>query len=174
MAAVDINTDANIEAGKKGNPGTSMPGHLFGFACTWETGVGDTTGSIYRFAPAINANLIPLWLKLNCDAAVDITAAQIGLYRTALDGGAVVDVDCFLASTDIGGGYITFDTAELGCLVSLPIADAGKKLWEITAVALAGSYTAASHPLAFDLALTGATQTGAIGTISMRGLFIQG
>jgi hypothetical protein len=174
MAAVDIYTDSLVEAGKKGNPANIMPGQVFGFACTFETGVGDTTGSVYRICPNIGANMIPIWLKLNCDAAVDITSAVVGLYRTAIDGGAVVDYDCFLAATDIGGGYITFDTAELGCLVSLPIADAGKKLWEITSVKAAGSYTDADHPTSFDLALTSVTQTGAIGTISFRGLFIQG
>ena len=170
MAVINAYVNSDLAAGKKGNPALIMPGQMFGFVCTFEVAAADTVASVYRIAN-IGANMVPLWLKLACDAAIDITDLDIGLYLPGA-AAAVVDADCFADAINPTTGYIF--GSDLEGLISLPIADGGKKLWEITAVVAAQSYTAANHPNSFDLALTANSEPGAAGTITVRGMFLQG
>jgi len=172
MAVIDAYVNSDAAAGKKIAPGNMAPGQVFAFAMTFEVAATDSDASIYRVAN-LNSNLIPFSLCVMGDDALDITTVDVGLYLPGASG-AVVDADCFADGLAVNGDDI--DSADLAnnALVSLPIDDIGKKLWEITAVAAAGSYTAASHPQSFDLAITAKSDPGAAATISVRGLFIQG
>jgi hypothetical protein len=170
MAVINAYTDSLAAEGKKSSPGNMAPGSVFAFAMTFEVAAEDGILSVYRIAN-LNSNLIPLSLLLACDAAIDITDLDIGLYEPGANGPAV-DADCFADAINPDAGYIF--GSDLEGLISLPIADCGKKLWEITSVVTAKSYTAASHPQSFDLVLTAKTEPGAAGTISVRGMFIQG
>jgi len=172
MAVINAYVNTDAAAGKKVSPGNMAPGQIWGFAMTFEVAAADSDASVYRVAN-LNSNLIPYELCVMGDDALDITHFDVGLYLPGADG-AVVDMDCFADNLAVNGDNI--GTADLACnaLVSLPIDDIGSKLWEITAVAAAGSYTAASHPQAFDLALTAKSEPGAAATVSVRGLFIQG
>ena len=172
MAVIDAYVDASAVAGKKANPANIMPGQMFGFTGSFEVAAADGDGSKYRIA-RIGANMIPVSLTVMADDAIDITYVDVGLYLPGA-GGAVVDIDCFADNLAVDGDAI--DTADLApnALVSLPIDDLGKKCWEITAVAAAGSYTAAEHPSEFDLVITAKSEPGAAGTIAFRGLFLQG
>lgn len=172
MAVVNDYVDSKVAAGKPGNPANVMSGKLFGFSCTWEVAAADGDGSVYRVA-RLPANLIPVSLTLMADDSIDITYVDIGLYTPGA-GGAVVDIDCFADNLATNGDNL--DSADLAPngMVSMPIDDIGKKLWEIAAVKAAGSYTDANHPAEFDLAVTAKSEPGAAGTFSMKGLFLQG
>jgi len=170
MAVINAYVDSNLAAGKKGNPANIMPGQVFGFACTFEIAIADGDASVYRIAN-LDANMVPLSLLMACDAASDITTVDLGLYLPGANG-AVVDADCFADGIDSDTGAIL--GSDLEGLVSLPIEDVGKKLWEITSVVAAKSYTAANHPTSFDLCMTAKSEPGAVATFSFRGMFIQG
>lgn len=172
MAVKDAYVDSLAAAGKKASPGNMAPGQVFAFACTFEVAVADDSASIYRVAN-LGANLIPYELCVMADDAFDVTTVDVGLYEPGA-GGAAVDIDCFADGLATNGDAI--DTADLACnaLVSLPIDDIGKRLWEITSVVAAKSYTAADHPQSFDLAITVKSDPGAAATVSVRGMFIQG
>jgi len=172
MAVIDAYVDALAAAGKKAAPGNMAPGQVWAFACTFEIAIADSDASIYRIAN-LPASLIPHSLCVMGDDALDITYFDVGLYLPGA-GGAVVDYDCFADNLAVNGDAI--DSADLAnnALVSLPIDDIGKRLWEIASVVTAKSYTAASHPASFDLCLTAKSDPGAIATVSVRGMFIQG
>jgi hypothetical protein len=172
MAVINDYVDAEILAGKKANPANIMPGQIFGIAGTFEIAAADDDGSVYRIA-RLSSNMIPYELCVMADDAIDVTTVDVGLYLAGA-GGAVVDLDCFADAIDIDTDSV--DSADLACnaMYSLPIDDIGKKLWEITAVKAAGSYTDAVHPSEFDLAITAKSNPGAAATVSFRGLFLQG
>jgi hypothetical protein len=172
MATINAYVDSLAAAGKKAQPGNMAPGQVFAFACTFEVAAADAVSSVYRVAN-LPANLIPYELCVMGDDALDITYFDVGLYLPGASG-AVVDQDCFSDDLAVNGDGI--DSADLACnaLSDLPIDDIGKKLWEITSVVTAQSYTAADHPNSFDLALTAMSEPGAAATVSVRGLFIQG
>jgi len=172
MAVIDAYVDSNLAAGKKGVSGNSVPGQLFAIAGTFEIAIADSDASIYRIAN-LGANLIPFSLCVMGDDALDITYFDVGLYLPGASG-AAVDIDCFADNLAVNGDGI--DSADLAnnALVSLPIDDIGKPLWNIAAVKAAGSYTQAEHPASFDLCLTAKSDPGAVATVSYRGLFIQG
>jgi len=172
MAVINAYVDSLAAAGKKAAPGNMAPGQVFAFACTFEVAVADAIASVYRIAN-LGANLIPYSLCVMGDDALDVTYFHVGLYEQGANG-AVVDYDCFAASLAVNGDAI--DSADLAnnAMVSLPIDDIGKRLWEIASVVTAKSYTAASHPQSFDLCLYAVSEPGAAATVSVRGMFIQG
>ena len=109
MAVINAYTDSLAAAGKKAEPGNLAPGTMFGLACTFEVGAADSAASIYRIAN-VNANLIPVWMKLASDSAIQITSLNVGLYEPGANG-AVVDYDCLAATINPTAGYI------IGCLL---------------------------------------------------------
>lgn len=173
MAVINAYTDADAVLGKKSSPGNMSPGQMFGFAMTFEVAAADAIASVYRVAN-LSANLIPLSLYVLADDSVDMTTVEVGLYETKADGGAVADRDCFHTALDIDADTIYVHGTEKNALVSLPITDTGNKLWEIASVVTAKSYTAASHPASFDLAIYAVSEPGAAGTVSVWGTFVAG
>ena len=168
MAVENKWVDTNVEAGKKGLPANIMPGKVFALAANFDIAAADTDASIYKVAQ-LNSNLVPLQIKINSDSSLGTSSISLGLYDEA---GNAVDVDCFAAASDYTSGAAM--GSELDGLTALPIEDIGKPLWKIASVVAAKSYTAAKHPDSFVLAFTAPTTGGAEGTISIRGLFIQG
>jgi len=164
MAVQNKWVNSLVAAGKKASPGNIMPGQVFAFACTFEIAAADTDASIYKVA-RLGANMIPVQIKINADASLGTSSISLGLYK---ENGDVLDVDCFAAASDYTAGMAM--GSELDGLTALPIDDIGKKLWEITSLGL----TEATRQNAYDLAFTAPTTGGAAGTISIRGLFIQG
>jgi hypothetical protein len=172
MAVIDAYVNTLVAAGKKDVAANITPGQVFALACTFEIAIADSDESLYRVA-CLPSNLIPYSLTLMADDALDVTTMDVGLYLPGA-GGAVVDADCFASGLVTNGDAL--DSADLAAnaLASLPIDDIGKPLWNIAAVKLAGTYTQASHPAAFDLVVTAKSDPGAISTVSLKGLFIQG
>jgi len=56
---------------------------------------GNTSASIYRLAE-IPSNFIPVGGEITCDAITSVDDADLGLYETPENGGAVIDVDALM------------------------------------------------------------------------------
>src|SRR5215470_11308440 len=69
------------------------------FAGTIEAVNGDSIGSTYRFF-RVGSWMRPVQLALYCDA-ITSAAGDLGLYRTAVDGGAVVSASLFASAQSI-------------------------------------------------------------------------
>lgn len=160
MASKWINTA--VEAGKLGNPANIMPGKLFGFACTFEVAAADADGDIYKVAQ-LPANLVPLKMEINNDAITAGTSYDLGLYK---ENGVVADKDVFVAAADLSSAHAA--GSELNGLSAVAIDKIGKKLWELLGL------TVNTKEENYILAFTANTVGTAAGTISLRGLFIQG
>lgn len=162
MAVENKWINAAVQAGKSGNPGNIMPGQIFGFACTFEVAAADDDGSIYKLAQ-IGANLIPLDVKINCDVIANSTDWDLGFYK---ENGVVADKDILMDGADLSGGKAL--GSEQNGLSSLPVDKIGKKVWELLGL------TVNTKEENYILALTANTVGTAAGTVSLRGLFIQG
>ena len=89
---------------------------------------GDSVGSKYLFF-TLPSNAVPISVRKSHPDIGTTTAADVGLYRTTVDGGAVVDADFFTAATVLNAGAVT--KGELvGGNVPTP-ANGGKRLWEL-------------------------------------------
>jgi hypothetical protein len=127
------------------------------FAGTVEAVNGDSIGSTYRFF-RIGSWMRPVGLTLFCDA-ITSAAADVGLYRTATDGGAVVSAALFgsavsLASAITTGTNVRFEQDD--------IANVEKRVWELLGLS-------ADPNLEYDVALTLTAAATAGGTISLHG-----
>lgn len=162
MAVENKWVNADVEAGKKGNPALVMPGQVFGFTCTFEVAAADDDGSVYKLAH-VGANMIPVQLYLNCDAIAGATDYEMGFYDEA---GNAVDIDVLMGSEDIHAGAAI--GSEIDCLQDMGVDKIGKKVYELL------GKTLTTKENAYVLALTANTVGTAAGTISVRGLFIQG
>lgn len=163
MAVVNKWVNSDVEAGKKGNPANVMPGKLFGFACTFEVAAADDDGSVFKLAK-LGANMVPLKLELNCDAITGFTSADLGLYK---ENGGEADKNIFMAAHDINAGAAI--GSEIDGLHDMGVDKIGLKLYE-----LLGLTDATRAEDSYVLALTANTIGSAAGTVSVRGLFIQG
>lgn len=162
MAVENKWVDTSVAAGKKGNPAKVMPGQIFGFACTFEVAAADDDGSIYKLAN-VGSNMIPLWVKVNNDAITGSTDWDLGFYTEA---GVVVDKDILANTLDLSSAHVF--GSELDAMENLGVEKAGQKVWEIL------GKTVNNKDNAYVLALTANTVGSAAGTVTVRGLFIQG
>jgi len=129
---------------------------------TVEVAVADDDGSVYRFVRIPSGARITS-INVFCDAITAGSVYHCGLYRTAVDGGAVVDADLFGATITMAnarGVGMTVATADV-LFFTLDIATIEKKIWEQLALA-------ADPLIQYDICLTGATVGSAAGTLSLR------
>lgn len=127
---------------------------------TLEAVNGDSINSTYRML-RISSSTRVTELLLYCDA-ITTCSADIGLYRTADDGGAVVDADFFAAEQ-------LLDTASVVGLNVLYEAAAGpadvvnieKRVWQMLGLT-------ADPGVQYDVALTLTAAAGSAGTISLK------
>lgn len=125
---------------------------------------GADIGSTYRFA-RIPSRARIVAVKLYCDA-VTTCAADFGLYRTAADGGAVVDADAFasaqsLATAILTGTEIQHESGVYG------IEDSESQLWQIAA--------ATSDPnIMYDITATLTAAAGSAGDVTVHVLYTDG
>lgn len=164
MAVVNKWVDSSVEAGKKGNPASIMPGQVFAFAKNFEIAATDSSTSVYKVA-RLKSNMIPIKIDINADSSLGTTSISLGLYKT---NGDVLDVDLFTAAADYTAGAAM--GSEINGLSALPLADIGSKIWEITSLGL----TISTKEDAYDLAFTCPTLAGSAGTVCIRGIFIAG
>ncbi len=162
MAVENKWVDANVAAGKKGNPGIIGPGQVFSLAQTFEVAAADDDGSVYKLG-IVGANMIPLKVEWNNDAIAGATSYDLGFYSEA---GVAVDKDILMAAHDINAGAAM--GSEIDGMHDLPIDKIGKKVYELL------GKTLTTKENAYVLAVTANTVGTAAGTISVRASFIQG
>ena len=163
MAVENKWVNSDVAAGKKGNPALVMTGKVFAFACTFEVAAADDDGSIYKLAK-VGANMIPLDIKINCDALTGFNDSDLGFYK---ENGDVADKDILADGMNISGGKAL--GSEQNGLASLPVDKIGSKVYE-----LLGLTVATKTEDSYVLALTANAAGSGAGTVSVRGLFIQG
>lgn len=129
---------------------------------TVETAAADDDGSVYRLVRVRSSCRITSLLVAN-DAITAGTAFEMGVYQTALNGGAVVDADIFASAVDLSSAlgwteYINEATATDKDKVE-------KRLWELLGLTV-------DPQRDYDICLTGTTVGSAAGTISMKVRFV--
>lgn len=129
------------------------------FAGTVEAMAGDSIGSTYRMF-RIGSWMRPVSLMLFCDMITG-AAADLGLYRTASDGGAPFARALFASAQTLNaviteGRNIRFEQDD--------IANVEKRVWELLGLS-------ADPNLEYDVVLTLTANAGASGTISLQGTF---
>jgi hypothetical protein len=129
---------------------------------------GDSVASRYQLFPIRSSDFLPDFIRVYSPDIGTTTAGDLGLYRTADDGGAVVDADFFASAVSLSGGAlngsdITFEAAAAGGLIT----NGEKRIWEALGL------TADPHLLyVVELTLTGAAD--ASGSVLFRMQFASG
>jgi hypothetical protein len=133
------------------------------FCGTVETLATDSIGSTYRMFRVCSWHK-PVSLKVFNDALGAGCAGDFGLYRTAKDGGAVVDADFFasaqaIAAANTLGIDVTYEAAS-----AMDISKIEQRIWEVLGLT--------SDPvLEYDVVVTLTAATVAGGTLSLAGTF---
>lgn len=141
-------------------------GRIKEIADTIELTSGDSIASIYRMA-RVHSSWRLTELLLQCDA-ITTCAGDIGLYDTAANGGAVVDVDCFASAQSLATAIIpgTNVMGEAGAVFG-DIANVRKSIWEVLGLS--------SDPNKFyDIAVTLTAAAGSAGTVSTKARYVDG
>lgn len=102
MAVVDVKSQqiTNRDAVPRTiNPVTIAGGRVRSASATVEVTNGDSIASIFRMV-TVPSNARVRTIKLFCDA-ITSAAADIGLYQTTANGGAVLDVDAYATAQTI-------------------------------------------------------------------------
>jgi len=158
---------ANTKSTHIGNADASPPvlttnhiskGALYEAVGTVETLAADDANSVYRLV-RVPSNARISSILLGTDAITGATAADVGVYQTAKNGGAVVDADFFATDVDISTAATAFTEVLLEATAT-DIAKVEKRLWELLAVA-------ADPQRDYDIAVT-VNDVTAAGTISMK------
>lgn len=136
-------------------------GVLYEAVGTVETLAADDAASVYRLC-RVPSNARISSIQLASDAITGASAVDVGVYKIAADGGAVVDADYFANDVDISSA-----TAFTEVILQATATDKAKveyRLWEHMQTAL--SITADTNTY-YDICVT-VNDVTAAGTISMR------
>lgn len=132
---------------------------------TVETGAADDIASVYRFArlpSSANICMIQLW----SDDIGTTGTADFGLYRTAADGGAVVDANAFATALVLDSGAIAGTMIQHASAV-YGVEDVESQLWQIAGLS--------SDPkVMYDVCATLTEATDAAGTVSLMVYYTDG
>jgi hypothetical protein len=124
---------------------------------------GDSIASTFRMARISSSSRVAQVLLSN--AAVATAAADIGLYRTAADGGAVVDADFFASAAALTAAQHGIDvTYEAGVVT---IANHGKRVWEQLGLT-------ADPMIDYDVAFTLTAAATGTGDASLKVRYVDG
>ena len=123
---------------------------------------GDSIASTYRMF-RVPSNAVMTDLRIYSPDIGTTTISDIGLYRTAKDGGAVQDADFFASAVSLKDGALN-GTDVLHEAAVFTIANSGKELWEALGLT--------SDPSVFyDVALTLTAAADATGTVKLIGRY---
>jgi hypothetical protein len=136
-------------------------GMLVEAVATVEVAAGDDDGSVFRMV-RLPAGARVTSVEVACDAITGGISFDVGIYRTAADGGAVVDADLFASAVDLSSA-LSYTDVTWEANVANGKANVEKRLWELAP----GPLTADPQTM-YDIALTGNTVGTAAGTITMR------
>ncbi|MHB8825152.1 MAG: hypothetical protein ACYC5T_10010 [Thiobacillus sp.] len=113
-------------------------------------------GSTYRLA-RIKSNDLVSSLLLDC-TAITAAAADIGLYKTAANGGAVADADLFASAQSLAAALAATNvTRESGVIT---VANMQKPVWELLGLA-------ADPQIEYDIVATLTAAATAAGTLAL-------
>lgn len=122
---------------------------------------GDSIGSTYRFF-RVKSNDIVAQLLLSCDA-ITTSAADVGLYKSAANGGAVVDAAFFASAQSLATAVSNLDiTRESGVVT---VANMEKPIWEALGLA-------ADPQTEYDVVATLTAAAGSAGGIGLIGMVV--
>ena len=168
MSVENKYVDAELEAGKLGNPVNISGAEEQSQVLTFEVDAADDDGSVYRISKSLNPNLIIKSIQINNDAITGGTDYNLGIYETSTDRGD---------GPIIGGGNQFADALDMSAaaangsekngLANVAIEDLPKKLYE-----LAGD-DVNTKKQGYDIAFT-AVIVGDGGTITVRMELVQG
>ena len=132
-------------------------GGIKSFAGTLEAVSGDSIGSVYIMG-SIPSNARVHQVLALCDA-ITTCAADVGIYDTTANGGAVVDADFFASAQSLAsaltGTDVTHESGVYG------VEDIEKPLWEALGLT--------SDPCKmYDIAYTLTAAAGSAGTVSLK------
>lgn len=161
MAVVNTKSTAITNADST-QPHTPVPSYLAGPALRCSIGLvevaaADEDGSVYRCV-RLPSGAVVLRIEVLNDAITAGTGYDIGLYRTARDGGAAVNDDVFATTIDMS----TARTLPFDAMFEVQDIDKSeKRLWEHAALTADPFYE-------YDLCLTADVVGSAAGTIVLR------
>lgn len=117
---------------------------------------GDSIGSTYRLA-RLPSHARVSQVLLSC-TAITTCAGDVGIYRTADDGGAVVDADLFASAASLATALVNSDvTRESGVIT---VANMEKTLWELAGLS-------ADPKVMYDVVITLTAAAGSAGTVGL-------
>lgn len=166
MAVRNEYVNADVEAGKKSHGALIDGGKMISMVATFEVAAGDDDASVFRLFKNVDPNLIPINLRVACDALTGATDWDMGLYEPDEAGGAVIDKDILADGMNLAAGFSRI--LALDGLVSVDLANAQKRIYE-----LAG-HTLATRKPGYDICLTANTIGSGAGTVTVFGTFLQG
>lgn len=129
-----------------------------------EVSTSEDVGNILRFC-AIPSNAAVRAVFLYCDAVAVGGAMDIGIYRTADDGGAVVDADFFASAQVVTAALARSNVAHESGVYDID--DLDKPLWQALGLS-------ADPSVWYDVAGTITTDMGGAGTIGLDVLYVDG
>lgn len=122
----------------------------------------DSIGSTYRMF-RVPSNAVMTDLRIYSPDIGTTTISDIGLYRTAKDGGAVVDADFFASAVSLKDGALNgVDVLHESAVFS--IANSGKELWEALSLT-------ADPGVFYDVAFTLTAAADATATVKLIGRY---
>jgi len=122
----------------------------------------DSANSTYRMF-RVPSNAVVTDLRIYSPDIGTTTITDIGLYRTAKDGGAVVDADFFASAVSLKDGALNgVDVLHESAVFS--IANSGKELWDALGLT-------ADPSVFYDVALTLTGAADADGTVKLIGRY---
>ncbi len=164
------NTKSTAVSNRDASPRVPSPAHLvrgplFEAVGTVEIAVADDDNSVYRMARLRSSDRVSQ-LTVFYDSITGGTGFELGVYRTADDGGAVVDSDLFAGATSLATGTTTGTELAFKSSAS-DIARIDKRIWELLGLS-------ADPQIDYDVAFTATTVGATAGTVSLRVRFTGG
>lgn len=129
-----------------------------------EVSTSEDATDILRFC-TIRSNAVVREVNLYCDAIASTGAMDVGIYRTADDGGAVVDADHFASAQVVTTALVRSNVAHESGVYG--IEDLDKPLWEALGLT-------EDPGVWYDVAGTITTDMGGAGTIGLEVVYVDG
>lgn len=130
---------------------------------TIEIAAANDANSVYRMFRDVPASIIPLFLAIGGDAALDITDFNVGLWKPNY--GAVVIENCLADALNPSSGNALSFAGALDGLAALALESRAKQLYEIA------NHTLYTKLGAYDIGFKSITDPGEAGTLSAMLLF---
>jgi hypothetical protein len=125
----------------------------------------DDDTSVFRFF-RVRSDIRIFSFKVFCDALTSGTDWDLGVYQTAANGGAVVEVDVFADAQSLATAITTGTEIRFHDTTNAPIQDVDMQLWEVLGLS--------SDPgIEYDICLTANTIGSAAGDVVLH-MFYQG